>query len=131
MSKPFPPDDSQSKEIGAGEAYERAMRMKLEVNRRARASRASGKSPQSSERSATEDVNSEEVENRLSEKPACCQAWTTVTSPSTTRSMTCLRTRARLSAGATGPVPPSMSNSTVAVSLGLRSVSPRSPNCPP
>ncbi len=68
MSKPCPPDDSQSKEIGAGEAYERAMRIKLEDNRRARASRASGKLPQSSEKSVTDDVNSEEVEDRLSEK---------------------------------------------------------------
>ena len=43
MSKPCSPDDSQSKEIGAGEAYERAMRIKLEDNRRARALRASEK----------------------------------------------------------------------------------------
>ena len=73
MSKPCPPDDSQPKEIGAGEAYERAMRLKLQVNRQARArraaaSQASGRSPQSSEPSATDDVNSEEVEDRLSEK---------------------------------------------------------------
>ena len=51
--------------------------------------------------------------------PASRQAGTTVTTPPATRSMTCLRTRARLSAGAIGPTPPSKETSTDAVSLWL------------
>ena len=67
MSKPCPPDDSQSKEIGAGEAYERAMRIKLEDNRRARASRASGKSanPDAPSESPAGPVSAEELDQAI------------------------------------------------------------------
>ncbi len=71
MSKPCPPDDSQNRSaplIDGLEAFERAMRIKLEDNRRARASQASGKLPQSGERSVTDDVNSPEAEERLGRK---------------------------------------------------------------
>jgi hypothetical protein len=44
MSKPFPPDDDLGPEMTALEAFTRAMRIKLEDNRRARASKASEKS---------------------------------------------------------------------------------------
>ena len=63
-------EDSQTKStrISGDEAFARAMRIKLENNRRLRALRDSEKSPQPSEPSATEDINSEEVEERLGKK---------------------------------------------------------------
>ena len=73
MSDHFPPDDDLGPEMTPLEAFSRAMRIKLRLNREARArraaaSQASEKSAQPSEPSATDDVNSEEVEDRLSEK---------------------------------------------------------------
>ena len=68
MSDHFPPDDDLGPKMTPLEAFSRAMRLKLRLNREARASQASEKSAQPSEPSATDDVNSEEVEDRLSEK---------------------------------------------------------------
>ena len=44
MSDHFPPDDDLGPEMTAEEAFSRAMRIKLRLNREARASRASEKS---------------------------------------------------------------------------------------
>ncbi len=49
MSDQFPPDDDLGPEMTAEEAFSRAMRIKLRLNREARASRASEKLAQPSE----------------------------------------------------------------------------------
>ncbi len=67
MSDHFPPDDDPGPEMTAEEAFSRAMRIKLRLNREARALKASEKSAQPSEPSEIPagPVSAEELDQAI------------------------------------------------------------------
>ncbi len=68
MSDHFPPDDDLGPEMTPIEAFSRAMRLKLEINRKSRAAlKASGEPPRPSEPSAplVEPVAAEEPDQAI------------------------------------------------------------------
>ncbi len=67
MSNQFPPDDGLGPEMTAEEAFSRAMRLKLRLNRRARASQGSEKSVQPGAPSETPvgPISAEELDQAI------------------------------------------------------------------
>ena len=68
MSKPFPPDDDLGPEMTPLEAYSRVMRLKLEINRKARAaSKVSAvlAPPSKPSEAPAADVSAEELDQAI------------------------------------------------------------------